>query len=252
MRLVIAGFSAVLLSGCAWMGGHSPYHGHTSQHSHQGYSGQYHGPQTPSRFHVEGSIGAEQFTGGNVLQNRVGILETTAKQEYKDVYKTGWGVTGGVSYDVAPRTTLIVQGFYNEADSKNDTLLVGTANGATPVSGTISDYKSFGAEIGFREYLNNYDGGLRPYISGTVGASYVEGIDLRGAQNVVTPIYNGNWVPTASGLVGVEMPISHRAALALESGLRYEGKRDAEILDGLADVRETYSVPIRLRGRYRF
>ena len=252
MRLFIAGFSGVLLSGCAWMGGHSYNHGHTSQHSHHGNSGQYYGPQTPSRFHVEGSIGAEQFTGGNVLQNRVGATETNVKQEYRDVYNTGWGVTGGVSYDVAPRTTLIAQGFYNEADSKNDTLLLGTTNGGTPVNGTISDYKSYGAEIGFREYMNNANGALRPYISGTVGASYIEGIDLNTAQNTNVPIYNGNWVPTATGLVGVEMPVSRRASLALEGGLRYEGKRDAEILDGLADVRETYSVPIRLRGRYRF
>ncbi len=266
MRRALLGVSAFALSGCAWFGGAPEYHhGNTYQsgyHGHHSHHGHHVGHQvtTPSRWSVEGSIAAQQFTGGNVLQNFPTAGDSTFKQEYDDVYETGLGATAGLSYDVAPKTTIFGQGFYNEAESKNERLNIGSTAGGTPLFGTISDYKSYGMEVGFREYASANPYKTRPYIGGTIGMSYVDSIDARidgvGPAPVEPPavrrLYDGEWVPTASGIIGVEMPIARQAALALETGLKFEGKRDPVLLDGRTSVEPTYTVPVRLRGRYRF
>ena len=272
MKRLLLGMSVLALTGCGWMGGGS---GHNYHHnSYQNYHGGYYGHQGhqgyqqpvqvyPSRAsygntHLEVTAGIEEFTGGNVLPRQPINGGVINKVEYKEAYDTAWRVAGGIAHDVAPRTTLLARGFYKQADSSDDPQLVFT-NGTT-ATGSFSDYKSYGAEIGFREYLNNSGEQLRPYMGATAGAAYVEAIDLHnlsigGNPAAVAPIRvsDGDWVPTASAIVGVEMPVSNSLSLGLESGLRYEGKRDVQI--GTLPASETsnaFSVPVQLRGRFRF
>ncbi len=259
MRLSVITLSAVLLSGCAWMDqGHSQY-----QYGHQyNYGYGYNQPapqyrQAPKRTYLDFSVAAEEFTGGNALHTATAGGVTTVKQEMSDVYKTGWRASAGLAHDVAPRTTLTLDGFYKEADSKGDSLAIGT-DGTDTVYGEFSDYKSYGAEIGFREYAGQY-GQARPYIGGTVGAAYVEAIDVanigtvqNGTTATTTRAYDGQWVPTASAVVGIDVPVSYNGQIGLETGLRYEGKRDQEFGAFQANGSDAYSVPLRLRGRFRF
>ena len=257
MRLLTVGLSAFLLTGCAWMGGgQSSHHGHQGHHAqgHYGHNQIHQAPQMPSQWRFDGAIGAQEFTGGNVLQNRQNGLQTTTKQNYKDIYETGLAANAGLSYDVAPRTTLVMEGFYNKANSKDELVNFGTDAAGLAESGRFSDYESYGAQVGFREYMSNDGPGLRPYIGAMAGMSYVNDLDIAvaGATPSTRRIYSGEWVPTASGLVGIEMPVSYAGSLALESGIRYEGRRDAEYMEQFGKTGGNYSVPLKLRGRYRF
>ena len=261
MRLLLIGASAVALSGCAWMGsGYAPHHygSHSSYQYQYGQSqGYYAGP--PKRTHLDVSIAAEEFTGGNALPVATVGGVSTLKHELDDVYNTGWRASAGIHHDVAPRTTLTLDGFYKEADSKNDRLALST-DGTDTAYGSLTDYKSYGAEIGFREYATNFrPGQLRPYVGATVGAAYVEGIDAvnvsldqGGTTGTTLQAYDGQWVPTASAVVGIDMPVSYNGTIGLESGLRYAGKRDLEFGAFRDNGTDAYSVPLRLRGRFRF
>ena len=261
MRLLLIGACTVALSGCAWMGsGHAPYQygSHSSYQYQYGYNqGYYAGPQ--QRTHFDASIAAEEFTGGNIVPSTSVGGVNTVKNELNDVYKTGWRASAGIHHDVAPRTTLTFDGFYKEADSEGDRLAL-TTDGTDSTYGSFTDYKSYGAEVGFREYATNYaPGRLRPYVGGTVGAAYVESVDAvnvsldqTGTTGTTVQVYEGQWVPTASAVVGIDMPVSHNGTIGLESGLRYEGKRDLEFGAFTANGDDSYSVPLRLRGRFRF
>lgn len=254
MRVLAIGATSVFLSGCAWMGGQASQH-HGSYH-HSGPS--YYAPQShyrvPNRTNFEASIAAEGFSGGNVS---TGAIDTNGDQlnkiAYKDAYKTGWRTTGGLSYDAGPRSRFTVDGFYKEADAKDTSFEAGTLAGGAQVNGSFSDYKSYGAEIGFREYLNNRHASMRPYLGGTVGGSYVEEIDIIAPSgNTIARLYDGEWVPTASALIGFELPTSRNSSLGLETGLRYEGKRDIAISNSFGKGNDNYSIPVRLRGRFQF
>ena len=257
MRFIALSITTVALSGCAWMGS-SP-----ASYHHNGYQNHYapqQGYNAPSRTHFEGSISGEDFTGGNITPTAIETNgQTLNKIAYKDAYKTGWRATGGFSQDVAPRTSLTIDGFYKKAEAEDTPISIGTAAGGAALTGTFSDYKSYGAEIGFREYLNNAGAGFRPYVGATVGGAYNEAIDI--IEPTATPatagigrtrLHDGGWVPTASALVGFEFATSRNAALGLESGLRYEGKRDIELSNTFGKADDRYSVPLKLRGRFRF
>ena len=108
---------------------------------------------------------------------------------------------------------------------------------------------------------------LRPYVEAKVGASKVKDIDLENAmyggavENGGTiGLYEGGWVPTAAGMIGVEAPIFKRATLGVETGIRYTGRLDSDTsylngghpLAGVNNGSDSYTVPVMLRGRYRF
>ena len=74
------------------------------------------------------------------------------------------------------------------------------------------------------------------------------------------PLYRSSWVGSAAGLVGVETPIARHATIALESGVRYtqSPRSDNSRLDGstlfsgINNGGGRVSIPVMLRGRYRF
>jgi len=270
MKRYILGVAVLGLSACGWNNsGHNGYNygNQYNQNSgyyggNQGYHQGYHqGHQQPGQHfkHRQGGtslefgVGVEEFTGGNLLPREPFGNGSLNKIEYDDAYDTAYRFSGGIAHDVAPKTTLLARGFYKHADSSGDVLDVAQdANGATTAAGTFSDYKSYGAEIGFREYLNarGAKSQLRPYIGATVGAAYLESIDFNSVTGNSAQLFDGEWVPTASALVGIELPVSKQFSLGVESGLRYEGNR--EVADGPYDTTDAYSIPVQLRGRFRF
>jgi len=104
---------------------------------------------------------------------------------------------------------------------------------------------------------------VRPYLEARVGAAKVDDINITGVTRTAPDgavtntrdfqVYDGGWVPTAAGLVGVETPLFNRMTVGLETGLRYSGRLDASeggFTNG--DGASKWSVPVSLRGRYRF
>ncbi len=272
MRIVLLSTAAIALSGCSWLGlgghhggsyghhntGHGTYKAQPMKHQHAG--------NTLARWNFEGGYGQEFMTGGNAIQTADNSLNLTTptKTTMKSAYEVGERIDLGVSYALNPNRKLILNGYKSQFDGERQNF--GT-QGATTLSGQFSDYESYGIEAGVRQYalpvrapiVNS----VRPYLEARAGVAKVDDINISAVTRtslggVVTNrpgyrVYDGGWVPTAAGLVGVETPLFNRMTIGVETGLRYSGKLDA--VDGGfagADGASKWSVPVSLRGRYRF
>lgn len=274
MRIVLLSTAAIALSGCSWLGLGGHNNGNSYGHQNAGY-GQYKvKPQKKSctncnslsRWNIEGGLGQEFVTGGNVLRTADNALVGTTpnKVTMKSAYATADRADLGVSYALNPNRKVILNGYLSESDGSRQN--IGVQGGST-VAGEFSDYQSYGLEAGLRQYALPvrvpYIKSIRPYLEARAGVARVDDIDIRNvtltsAAGAVTAgndfqALDASWVPTAAGLVGVETPLFNRMTIGLESGLRYSGKVDA-VEGGFAgaDSGSRWSVPVSLRGRYRF
>ncbi|GHA88536.1 hypothetical protein GCM10009069_09360 [Algimonas arctica] len=247
------GAIAIAGTGCAYQGSsygaHSPasyptpyYGGCGSSYTPQGCQNNVGG----TRFDLE--LGAEQFVSGDIIGagNALGGGDTTLDVGYKDAFKSGYRVAAGLARDINPSTTVSAKGFYNEADGEDGVLF-----GSGGQTASFSDYKSYGAELGLRKYVGYGGAQLRPYLGGTVGAAYVDDISADDGGGPIV-LNDATWVPTASGTAGFEMPLSQTGAIALEAGLRWTGKQDRAAGLGLGEDSSRLSVPVTLRGSFRF
>ncbi len=225
-----------------------------------------------ARWNLEGGIGAVFPVGRNILTpsrtNNVAGTDFNSVS-FNDAYDAGFRAELGGSYALAPNTKVTLLGHYEKADS-NGPLDLGTINGDA-FTGALTDYEAYGVELGLRQYfapqpipvLNS----IRPYVEGRVGVSHVDDISLVGAELAGAPfsagpipLYEDSWVGTAAGLVGVETPIARFTTIGLETGVRYQGglQSDTSVLaagtaiGGLNNNRGRLSIPVTLRGRYRF
>lgn len=277
MRILLLGTAAIALSGCSWLGmGHGNYH-----HAPAGDHGYYPGPQVDtsedccdsySKWNLEGAIGQEYMVGGDFttpgdLVAPIGGGTTLNKVSMKDAYDEATRYDLGISKALNPNRKFTLMGSYSKAEGQDVALL---DDGVNTLSGTASDYKQYGIEAGLRQYFSPTPApvfkALRPYVEGRIGASKVDDINVGqfringGAAAAGTvAAYEGGWVPTASGLVGVEAPVFKQATLGLETGIRYRGSLDGDntdlggsVLEGANNGSESWSVPVMLRGRYRF
>ena len=274
MKKFLLGVAAIGLSGCSWL----PW---TQQAQPVPEYGQYNyqqkandgccvGGKTLSRWNVEAGVGPEFFVGGDVISgDEINNIPGTASQaqSFNDVYGRGIRYDLGGSYALSPNRKVTGNLFYGNADADETTL--GTVNGEA-VTGRLDDYERFGAEIGLRQYARPVRvplvNSIRPYVEGKVGAARVSDIDFVNSNpNAValagtTPFYDGGWVPTAAGLVGVETPVFNRLTLGVETGLRYTGDvgTDTSVLSagtplgGVNNGNGSWTVPLQIRGRYRF
>lgn len=281
MRILLCGVATIALSGCSWMG-----FGNSNTYSSNTYSyaknndGCCIGGKKLSRWNVEGGIGADYIVGGDAItgsQAHVGFLNPTTTLvdvKMKDAYGVGYRAELGGSYALNPNRKLTLQGSYAQADGNEVTW--GTQDTAT-LRGTMSDYTSYGIEAGVRQYISPVRVPLlksvRPYLEGKVGAAYQDAISLDninevgGPANINTPttlaMYESGWVPTGAGMVGLETPIFNRFTMGIETGIRYSGKPKSDNSDkaiatfnsrytGANNGGERWSVPLTIRGRYRF
>jgi len=251
------GALALAGSGCAYQGSsygsHSPASYPTPYYGGCGSTYKPQGCQTVGGTRIDVEYSREQFVSGDIIEagNVVGG-DTYGAVGYKDAFKPGYRVSAGLTRDVNANTTVSARGFYKKAKAE-DPFVVAT-NGGGNVTGSFSDYKSYGAELGVRQYMGPSTGGLRPYLGATVGAAYVDDISLTTGGGT-TVLNDATWVPTASGTAGFEVPVSQTASLALESGIRWEGKQDraaAASAAGFTDDSSRLSVPVTLRGSFRF
>ena len=284
MRILLCGVAAVALSGCSWMGfGHGNDHGYapTSQSSYaKSNDNCCVGGQTLSRWNVEGGVGADFVVGGDAItgdQVHANSFPVTNVNNVSmsEAYDTGYRAELGGSYAVNPNRKITVQGFYTQA---NGTEVDWATQGANTLRGTMTDYEAYGVEAGVRQYFQPTSMPLvksvRPYVEGKLGAAHLNDSSLVGitATGVADPrnptslaMYEGGWVPTAAGLVGVETPLFNRFTVGVETGVRFIGTPQSDNTDfnavapnfnrryaGANNGGSRLSVPVTIRGRYRF
>jgi len=280
MRILLAGAAAIALSGCSFLGlgGNHDYkdYGYNANTGYYGHQAHTPAPkktctsgQCLSRWNLEAAVGPsfivdrDAVTGGKA--NTTGLNNISMQ----DVYKTGYRAELGGSYALNPNRKLTGNVFLDEAqsDGRQDW---GTVGGQA-LTGSLSDYKSYGAELGLRQYFAPRRGmilnSVRPYVEGKLGAARlddvrIQGSELGGATFSATdvPFYESGWVGTAAGMVGVETPLTKYSTIALETGVRYtQGpKSDNTVLApgfaiaGTNNGGSRTSIPVMLRGRYRF
>lgn len=276
MRLLLLGTAAVALSGCSWLGG-SNHHGAYAGNDHGYYAGGSHAEAGDeccdklSKWNLEAAVGPEYFVGGkaftpgdaNAIPGAV-----PAALSMKDAYDPGFRYELGGSYALSPNRKVTLMGSYAHADGENVNL--GTVGGQA-VTGTLTDYERYGIEAGVRQYFGIKPApivkSVRPYVEGRLGAAKAKSIDLENAQlggaalnGGTVGLYDNSWVGTAAGLVGLETPVFKQATLGLETGIRYTGhmKTDTNFLGagqalaGTNNGTSNWTVPVMLRGRYRF
>lgn len=288
MRILLASTAAIALSGCSMLGfGNNGYsqapsygHGYAPQTSYNPCKAKPIKPQgcmVMSQWNIEGAIGQEYMVGGDfTTPGDVTPLPGTDFNavSMKDAYDPGLRVELGISKALNPNRKFTLMGSYTNAEGKDISIASQTGVPTNQIRGTASDYQTYGIEAGLRQYFHPRAvplvKGLRPYIEGRVGAASVDDITLTNARFVgaapgvfnggTLEMYEGGWVPTGAGLVGVEAPIFKQATLGLETGIRYRGALNSDETDitpgsgfsGINNGSENWTVPVTLRARYRF
>ena len=197
-------------------------------------------------------------------------------------------VFGNAAYTYAEGqsgTVARVEGFVDEVTVTDtyvggnlDSTVTDTAPGTTvqtlaTVDYAYSDMNRVDLEVGGRYYFSPlHEKGLNvtPFVSAAVGASRHNAqsaevtqtqldyanpgnpmFEVRnpGGVTTVVDIYDGQWVPTGNLRAGVEWQATPRAALAFESGVRFEGGR--EYVNG-NDEDSSLAIPFTVRGSFNF
>ena len=260
--------------------------GHYNAGGHGGYHAPYQGVQHApvaanpccvhgnklSKWNIEGGIGPAFLIGGEAVtgdQINAANPNSINTIDMNDAYDTGIRADLGASYALTPNRKVTGQVFAQHHESSGD-LNWGTVNGQQ-LTGELSDYTAYGAEVGLRQYFQpkklSHNFGVRPYVEGKLGGAYVDDIAVQNTQLDGTTFsatdlafYEGGWVPTGAGLVGIETPIADRFTMGVETGVRYIGKlssADRDLLpggpiSGSNNGSDSWTIPVTLRGRYRF
>ena len=274
-RILLIAASTAALGGCSWLGyGDRGYDAATYAATYGAPHGATYAAQKPcckptlSKYNFEAAVGPSFIVGGDaVTPDGTNPSTGTALNELDmdDLYDTGVRVEAGVSKMLNPNRKATLMGHYVKHDSAG-VQDWGTVNGA-PLTGALSDYEAFGAELGLRQYgrISPFPlvRSVRPYVEGRIGASRVDDIAIVNsniAPNSEIPFYDESWVATGAGLVGVETPFIGRSTLGLETGIRYTAGLDSDNsalapgnpIRGANNGGEKWTVPVMLRGRFRF
>ena len=235
----------------------------------QPYAAPYGVPQgirvgAPMPFGFEAFGGTDFDIGGDIVRGKPstpasggGGDATQFDTSYDDAFDQSQTYGGAMTYDLNRSTTLLGQVAYSKADGQafDNGTFTPTGGSEQTVSGQFGDLEQVRLEGGLRKYVgNNY--GFRPYVGATGGFVHNNNVnvdreftDSSGAV-VTTDTLNyidAGWQPTAAGIIGAEMAVGNRAALGVETGIRW-----TDSLDTLAASDDRISVPVKLRGRVSF
>lgn len=141
---------------------------------------------------------------------------------------------------------------------------------------TTNDLRRGNFELGGRYYFkdaftNHLERPLTPYVSASAGASHYNALEVsqqteellmgayfddpsdpqysREARASTVEILKEGWVPTGAVTVGAEWQVTPKAALAFETGLRYEGARENA---AGGDTDDNFAIPLTIRGSIGF
>jgi len=202
--------------------------------------------------------------GDFTIDTRVGGIDPIG---YDDAFGETTTFGAALTYDLSQNTTLLgaVSQGTSQGQTVNEytTVQPGTwdaSNVFTPaagssaraIDGTFSDLKTTTLEAGLRHYVGA-PSGFRPYVGATAGFQHNNSVTFVQTYSDDGSVYGGReffrsgWSPTASGTVGAELALSPRAALGVESGVRW---RDA--MNSKDPSQDRISIPLTLRGRLSF
>ena len=193
--------------------------------------------------------------------------------DFSDAFSDGFNIGTGFTYDVSRNTTVLASAAYSEKNGRTvDTgsFIPGTFTDPfnpvladfTPgvgevdrnIEGTFGDLDQYTLEAGVRQYFGN-NVGIRPYVTAKGGFTYNNDVEFQ--QNFVDDgtVFSGpdefidsGWRPTAAGLVGVEAAVGNRAAVGVETGIRWRDGLKGDFVNN----DDRFSIPLSLRGRLSF
>lgn len=295
MKKLLLATAAVGLSGCSWLGlgqndkvNTPEYAKYTQPTAPKAVNAaQRANGCCLSRWNIEGAIGPEFFFSGDGISGDqindlsgatiptalggTGVAGTTVaastNQSLQDIYGIGTRYELGGSYALSPNRKVTLTGHYANASADDTTL--GTVNGAA-VNGQLSDFERYGFEAGLRQYAKPFNAplvnSLRPYVEGRAGVTRIRDIDFVNSDANATvlagstPFIEGSWVPTATGLIGIETPVAKYLTMGIETGVRWTGVPNSDTsvlgagvpLAGTNNFGNALSIPLQIRGRYRF
>jgi len=212
---------------------------------------------------TEFDIGGDVFTakaaglsdggGGNA-----GAIEAIS---YNDAFDSAKIIGGTAGFDLNRQTTVFGTATYGDANG--NTVDTGsfaafapgttTAGPARELSGELSDLETYTLEGGVRRYVGA-NSGIRPYVGASGGFTYnndvtiTQTFDDDGSLFGEQEFIESGWRPTAAGLIGAEMAVGPRAAIGIESGIRW---RD-NLKTAADDAQDRWTIPLSLRGRVAF
>ncbi len=141
-----------------------------------------------------------------------------------------------------------------------------------PINAEFGDYRAYGGELGLRWLLprpaawvnGSLARRLRPYLSLSGGATYVESIRQRTSGALISGgnAYEGSWVGTGALLAGLEVTFTPTFSVTLDAGVRYASTLSREAPSGAAglqqvserfqDAGDRLFCPLTLMAKLRF
>lgn len=181
----------------------------------------------------------------------LGLPTQVQARSYEEIYANGFYWAAGLGYRVGETGEIRVQGSYTANPA--DRLQVGTVAGL-PLLALFDDYKAFGMDFGYRQYLGT--GVVSPYVGASGGFVRLDAIQSEfsvPAAGVVLPnvnMFDTSVVPSIGAGGGVQLNLSDR--FAVQGGVEFKWHGDATDLDGLAgtglesinDESRRWSMPI--------
>ena len=188
---------------------------------------------------------------GGATGSVLGLSTSVMSKTYGDVYGPGFYWAAGVGYHVTPNGEVRVSGSYTANPS--DRLQVGTV-ASLPLFAAFDDYKAFGMDFGYRQYLSSSS--VKPYVGAAVGFTRVEAINATltvPAANVTLSdvgFYGSSTVPAFGFSGGVQVRLTD--AVALQGGVDFRWHGDLNQNEGLAgtglqtinDETRRWAVPV--------
>lgn len=197
------------------------------------------------------------------IGTRVGAIEPIA---YDDAFGATNTVGVALSYDVSPRTTVLGSIAHGVAEGQTvsgyTTVQPGIWGGGTftptagstprALDGTFTDLTTTTLEAGLRHYVGAPNG-LRPYVGATAGFVHNDNVQFSQTYSDDGLFYgerqfiDSGWNPTVSATLGAELALTPRAAIGVESGIRWR-----DDMKSVAPSEDRVSIPLTLRGRLSF
>ena len=158
---------------------------------------------------------------------------TIVSRDYDDVFEGTYNIQGEVGYVLTNHIELFGTFRYTHADSK---IVTGSfsdfGNFQLNYVSQYGDYDSFGGELGLRYYFLPKDAKIRPYVSVSGGAAFVQAIGLHADSSFLgTPFtfyddsfYDDSIVASISGLLGVEFNVTCHLSVGIDAGLRWQSE----------------------------
>ncbi len=208
-------------------------------------------------------VGAQAALSGDAHGGASGqvlnLPTSVTARSYGDVYGPGFLWGAGLGYLVTPNGEIRVLGSYTSNPSSN--LQVGTVAGL-PLFAKFDDYKAFGMDFGYRQYLRS--GSIKPFIGGSAGFTRVSAISSTltvPAANVTLNdigFYESSTVPSFTLSGGVQVALTGNVALQGGVDFRWHGELSQNEgltgtgLESINDASSRWALPITGGITFRF